>query len=119
MVLMRNGKKMKSGVWLPVLLCGLAAHATQYVVPGGAGDESGGSWANARADVQTAVDAAALPGEEVWVAGGRYEVTAPDGRGRDQHQHDPGLGVRQCGRRSAVCAFPDRRRRHVELRRGV
>jgi len=62
---------------LPVVLCGLASHATQYVVPGGAGDLTGGSWANARADVQSAVDAAALPGEEVWVAEGRYELAAP------------------------------------------
>ncbi|MDD4016900.1 MAG: right-handed parallel beta-helix repeat-containing protein, partial [Kiritimatiellae bacterium] len=53
------------------------AHAVQYVVPGGAGDQTGGSWANARADVQAAVDAAALPGEEVWVAAGRYAVSAP------------------------------------------
>jgi len=59
------------------MLCGWAVHATQYVVPGGAGDQTGGSWANARADVQTAVDAASLPGEEVWVAAGRYAVAAP------------------------------------------
>ena len=64
-------------VALSIVLCGLAANATQYVVPGGAGDQSGSSWVNARADVQAAVNAAVLPGEEVWVAGGRYEVTAP------------------------------------------
>jgi len=62
---------------VPVALCGLSANATQYVVPGGAGDKSGGSWANAREDVQAAVNAATLPGEEVWVAAGRYEVAAP------------------------------------------
>ena len=62
---------------LVFMLCGWAVHATQYVVPGGAGDQTGGSWANARADVQTAVDAASLPGEEVWVAAGRYAVAAP------------------------------------------
>jgi len=47
------------------------------VVPGGAGDESGGCWASARSSVQAAVDAAALSGEEVWVAAGRYPLAAP------------------------------------------
>lgn len=60
-----------------IILGGWTAGATQYVVPGGAGDRSGSSWANARVDVQAAVDAAALPGEEVWVAAGRYELTEP------------------------------------------
>ncbi|MDD4016898.1 MAG: right-handed parallel beta-helix repeat-containing protein [Kiritimatiellae bacterium] len=83
---MRNGTDVRNASacyrWLrwmavPVALCGLSANATQYVVPGGAGDKSGGSWANAREDVQAAVNAATLPGEEVWVAAGRYEVAAP------------------------------------------
>jgi len=51
--------------------------AAQHVVPGGAGDESGGCWASARSSVQAAVDAAALSGEEVWVAAGRYPLAAP------------------------------------------
>lgn len=51
--------------------------ATRFVVSGGAGDRSGTSWANAHADVQSAVDAATLPGEEVWVAAGCYELGAP------------------------------------------
>lgn len=64
-------------VGLALILCGLTAHAVQYVVPGGAGDQTGSSWANARADVQAAVDASELPGEEVWVAAGRYALAAP------------------------------------------
>lgn len=48
----------------------------QYVVPGGSGSQTGASWAHAHASVQAAVDAAVLPGEEVWVAAGRYALDA-------------------------------------------
>lgn len=61
--------------FLLLFMCGLNVNAIQYVVPGGAGNQDGSSWANARADVQAAIDAAVLPGEEVWVAAGRYELT--------------------------------------------
>ena len=64
-------------ILLGVCFCGMNVMATQYVVSGGAGDMSGGSWANARADVQAAVNAASLPGEAVWVSAGRYALSAP------------------------------------------
>ena len=52
----------------------VASGATYYVVPGGAGSKNGTSWANAYADVQTAIDAAeSAGGGEVWIAKGTYK----------------------------------------------
>ena len=52
----------------------VASGATYYVVPGGAGSKNGTSWANAYADVQTAIDSASSSGGgEVWIAKGTYK----------------------------------------------
>ena len=52
----------------------VASGATYYVVPGGAGSKNGTSWANAYADVQTAIDSASSDGGgEVWIAKGTYK----------------------------------------------
>ena len=52
----------------------VASGATYYVVPGGAGNKNGTSWANAYADVQTAIDSAYnAGGGEVWIAKGTYK----------------------------------------------
>ena len=52
----------------------VASGATYYVVPGGAGNKNGISWANAYADVQTAIDkASSAGGGEVWIAKGTYK----------------------------------------------
>ena len=52
----------------------VASGATYYVVPGGAGSKNGTSWANAYADVQTAIDkASSAGGGEVWIAKGTYK----------------------------------------------
>ena len=52
----------------------VASGATYYVVPGGAGNKNGTSWANAYADVQTAIDKASSDGGgEVWIAKGTYK----------------------------------------------
>ena len=52
----------------------VASGATYYVVPGGAGSKNGTSWANAYADVQTAIDSAYnAGGGEVWIAKGTYK----------------------------------------------
>lgn len=52
----------------------VASGATYYVVPGGAGSKNGTSWANAYADVQTAIDSASSAGGgEVWIAKGTYK----------------------------------------------
>ena len=52
----------------------VASGATYYVVPGGAGNKNGTSWANAYADVQTAIDSASSDGGgEVWIAKGTYK----------------------------------------------
>ena len=52
----------------------VASGATYYVVPGGAGNKNGTSWANAYADVQTAIDSAPRDGGgEVWIAKGTYK----------------------------------------------
>lgn len=51
----------------------VASGATWYVVPGGAGSKNGKSWANAYADVQTAIDSASSAGGgEVWIQNGTY-----------------------------------------------
>ncbi len=51
----------------------VASGATYYVVPNGAGSKNGTSWANAYADVQTAIDRASSDGGgEVWIAKGTY-----------------------------------------------
>ena len=52
----------------------VASGATYYVVPGGAGSKNGTSWANAYADVQTAIDSASSSGGgEVWIKKGTYK----------------------------------------------
>ena len=52
----------------------VASGVTYYVVPGGAGNKNGTSWANAYADVQTAIDkASSAGGGEVWIAKGTYK----------------------------------------------
>ncbi|MBO5254980.1 MAG: hypothetical protein J6B07_04060, partial [Opitutales bacterium] len=56
----------------------VARGATYYVVEGGAGNKDGTSWANAYADVQTAIDkayevATANNPSEVWIAKGTYK----------------------------------------------
>ena len=52
----------------------VASGATYYVVPNGAGSKNGTSWANAYADVQTAIDSAYnAGGGEVWIAKGTYK----------------------------------------------
>ena len=52
----------------------VASGATYYVVPGGAGSKNGTSWANAYADVQTAINSASSAGGgEVWIAKGTYK----------------------------------------------
>ena len=52
----------------------IASGATYYVVPNGAGSKNGTSWANAYADVQTAIDKASSDGGgEVWIAKGTYK----------------------------------------------
>ena len=52
----------------------VASGATYYVVPNGAGSKNGTSWANAYADVQTAIDKASSDGGgEVWIAKGTYK----------------------------------------------
>ena len=56
------------------LLTLLANGATYYVVPNGAGNKDGSSWANAYADVQTAIDSAYnAGGGEVWIKKGTYK----------------------------------------------
>ena len=52
----------------------VASGVTYYVVPGGAGNNNGTSWANAYADVQSAIDkASSAGGGEVWIAKGTYK----------------------------------------------
>ncbi len=56
------------------LLTLLANGTTYYVVPNGAGNKDGSSWANAYVDVQTAIDKASSAGRgEVWIAKGTYK----------------------------------------------
>ncbi|MFN8485160.1 MAG: choice-of-anchor Q domain-containing protein [Anaerolineae bacterium] len=63
-----------------VLLLGQPASATGvvYVVPGGAGTQSGASWANAR-DLAAALTAA-NSGDELWVKAGTYKPTTTTDR---------------------------------------
>ena len=52
----------------------VASGVTYYVVPNGAGSKNGTSWANAFADVQSAIDRASSDGDgEVWIAKGTYK----------------------------------------------
>ena len=60
-----------------LLTTSLFAGQVFYVTEGGAGNKDGTSWANAYADVQTAIDAASLVAKdddpkEVWIAKGTY-----------------------------------------------
>ncbi len=65
---------------LTIYLTTIIANATIfYVVPNGAGNKDGTSWANAYGDIQTAIDAAASVATanapaEVWIAGGTYYI---------------------------------------------
>ncbi|MFD1141086.1 putative Ig domain-containing protein [Larkinella insperata] len=48
------------------------SQTVRYVTPTGAGNQSGGSWGNATANLQGAINAS-RPGDEVWVAAGTYK----------------------------------------------
>ena len=66
--------KKISSLLLIFLTALVASGATYYVVPGGAGSRNGTSWANAYADVQTAINKAYnAGGGEVWIAKGTYK----------------------------------------------
>ena len=73
-----NMKKIYS--ILSIYLTTIIANATIfYVVPNGAGNKDGTSWANAYGNIQTAIDAAASVATanapaEVWIAGGTYYI---------------------------------------------
>ena len=59
-----------------------AAHATVYYVDGSKANNNGNgqSWANAKKDVQAAINATTLNGDEVWVKAGTYLPTlTPNG----------------------------------------
>ena len=51
----------------------IAAPKTSFVKPLGAGSKTGATWANASSDLQAMIDAS-VSGDEVWVAGGTYNV---------------------------------------------
>ena len=50
--------------------------AIWYVTPTGAGSQTGVNWDNAFSNIQDAIDAAATTGDEIWVAGGTYTISA-------------------------------------------
>lgn len=62
-----------AGAALPV---GVAAQRLLYVEAGAAGANDGSAWADAFTDLQDAL-AAALPGDEIWVAEGVYKPIIP------------------------------------------
>jgi hypothetical protein len=69
--------------WL-ALLCALAASsralsAVRYVNGAAIGSNDGSSWVNAYTDLQAAL-AAAVSGDEIWVAAGTYKPTATTNR---------------------------------------
>ncbi len=73
-------KKLLSIVLTTIITASLFAGQVFYVVEGGAGNKDGTSWANAFADVQSAVNAAeavssySKPGKaEIWIAKGTYK----------------------------------------------
>jgi hypothetical protein len=51
----------------------IAASKISFVTPLGAGTKTGATWENASSDLQAMIDASAS-GDEVWVAGGTYNV---------------------------------------------
>lgn len=64
------------------------AQTTRYVKPVASGSGDGSSWANASADLQAMLNAAA-PGDEVWVAAGTYKPTQdPFGSGSPTDPRD-------------------------------
>ena len=67
-------KRIIGLIGLMVLTANLFAGQVFYVTETGAGNKDGSSWANAYADVQTAIDAAeSAGGGEVWIAKGTYK----------------------------------------------
>ncbi|MFC2108423.1 right-handed parallel beta-helix repeat-containing protein [Candidatus Bipolaricaulota bacterium] len=65
-------------VLLGVVVSVAEAHPIHFVTVAGAGSGNGSSWANAHAGVQAAL-AAAVGGDEIWVAKGTYRPTGgPD-----------------------------------------
>src|SRR5262249_31855014 len=63
-----------------------------FVNDDAAGRNSGRSWADAYTDLQSAL-AAAVPGDEIWVAGGTYKPTATTARALSFRSGDGGLGA--------------------------
>lgn len=57
------------------MLTTLPAGAQVFVVPGGAGNEDGSSWANAYGDIQVALEDPRTADEDVWIAGGTYVLS--------------------------------------------
>ena len=67
-------KRIIGLIGLMVLTANLFAGQIFYVTETGMGNMDGSSWANAYADVQTAIDAAeSVGGGEVWIAKGTYK----------------------------------------------
>lgn len=62
-------------VTLCLMFGAMPLSAQVFVVPGGAGNEDGTSWENAYADLQTALEDERAGEEDVWVAGGVYELS--------------------------------------------
>ncbi|MFN8497388.1 MAG: right-handed parallel beta-helix repeat-containing protein [Anaerolineae bacterium] len=74
-----------------------------YVVPGGAGTQSGASWANAK-DLAAALTAA-NSGAELWVKAGRLQADDHDGSHSDLHPQKRGGALRRV-RRDGDAAQP-------------
>lgn len=56
----------------PLSFCGTASATIYYVKRTGNNGHPGTSWATAKLTIQAAIDAASVPGDEVWVAAGVY-----------------------------------------------